>query len=167
MMLSETGATPQRKGRRGSVINFSTLSPRSQELSDKLYDHMLSFAETMMEFALPLDLVMKFVDKASRENMLELVAYSNLKDKIVNDIGPRVAHLQAPSKAGWMDTEGDKRWGRNYFAVRGTSLCVYDNDQQAHAKTVVPCGACEVLEPKSKRKGHDYVFRINVAAYAV
>ena len=68
--------------------------------------------------------------------------------------------MQAETQAGWLDVETKKRWDRRWFAIRGTSLCLHGGGAtKLHPRTqppssVFPCGACEIVEPKNKRKGH-------------
>ena len=136
-----------------------------QRLEGEFCAHMLGFAETMMRFGLPLDLVMRFADAAADRHGVR--SAGNVKDRIMSDVSPRFAHLRPATKTGWMDVETKKRWDRRWFAIRGTSLCLHESDTSTQPSSVFPCGACEIVEPKSKRKGHDYVFRLNVAEYAV
>ena len=173
-------AALQGKGRRASVVALSamgqsaaaaamsghsptraSLTPTEKEFCDKLAE----FADSMMMFGLPLDLVMKFAEKSSEKHFISDMG--GIKDAILNDISPRHAHIQQVMKEGWLDVEGSSKWDRRWFAIRGTSLCLYDKHDDDAPQTAFPCGACEVLEPKNQRKGHAAVFRINVAEYAV
>ena len=82
--------------------------------------------------------------------------WCTLDNQILNEISPRHAHIQKVMKEGWLDVEGEilmnsgvikhellhykwrivcilniagdskKRWDRRWFAIRGTSLCLYD-----------------------------------------
>eukprot|EP01050_Picozoa_sp_SAG11_P002458 SAG11_NODE_125_length_15744_cov_50.316075_1_plen_2970_part_10 len=148
--------------------SLSGAAARDAKTSQELSNHMLKFSEIMMEFGVPLNLVMKFTDKAAKNHHLDAAVYGTLKDTVINDLCPRFAHLQEETKSGWLEVEGKKnKFERKWFVIRGTSLCVHDSNVQKEPTSVIPCGACEVLEPKNKRKGHDHLFRINVAAYAV
>ena len=152
----------------GSHMPGANQTPKAVTLSDveqEFCGKVVEFAEVMMKFGLPLDLVMKFAESSTERHKISSVG--GVKDTILNEISPRHAHIQKVMKEGWLDVEGKKKWDRRWFAIRGTSLCLYDKHDSKEPDTAFPCGACEVLEPKNSRKGHDAVFRINVAEYAV
>ena len=160
--------------RRASIVVHSQLGmnqvqmpPDLSSIEKEFCDKVVGFAERMLMFGLPLDLVMKFAESSTQRHKITYVG--TVKDTILIDISPRHAHIQKVMKEGWLDVEGEnkKKWGRRWFAIRGTSLCLYDKHDSKEPDAAFPCGACEVLEPKNQRKGHSAVFRINVAAYAV
>jgi hypothetical protein len=158
--------------RRASVVVMSQMSqmqklPDLSDVEKEFCDKVVEFAERMLMFGLPLDLVMKFAESSTARH--KITSVGGVKDTILIDISPRHAHIQKVMKEGWLDVEGEnkKKWGRRWFAIRGTSLCLYDKHDSKEPDAAFPCGACEVLEPKNQRKGHSAVFRINVAAYAV
>ena len=80
----------------------------------------------MMEFGVPLDLVMKFTDKAAKNHQLDTGTYGELKDTIINDVCPKFVYLQEATKSGWLELETKKKWERKWYAIRGTSLCVHE-----------------------------------------
>ena len=160
--------------RRASIVVQSQLGmhqaqtlPDLSEIEKEFCGKVVEFAERMLMFGLPLDLVMKFAESSTQRH--KITSVGTVKDTILIDISPRHAHIQKVMKEGWLDVEGEnkKKWDRRWFAIRGTSLCLYAKHDSKEPNAAYPCAACEVLEPKNQRKGHSAVFRINVAAYAV
>lgn len=159
---------------------------------------ILKLAEKMLEFGLPLDLIMKFIEKSADLHSLSqkkvrpaprLIACARcalcnvcvcggsvlmcamavvlllltlvplpppqlgkVKDKILSDVNPKFVYLQPVVKSGWLAVEGKKKWDKKWFAVRGTTFCLHDSDTEQIPSSAFPCGACEVLDPKNKRK---------------
>ena len=144
------------------------LKREAGKLSEKIVQH----SETMMRFGLPLDLVERLATKLAESHQLSAKRVEkDVKLKVASLI-PQFVHLQPITKEGWLEVERAASsttdgWDVRWFRIRDTSLCIHESDTHAQPSSVFPCAACEVSEPKSKRKGKEHVFRINVAAHAV
>jgi hypothetical protein len=144
------------------------LKREAGKLSEKIVQH----SETMMRFGLPLDLVERLSTKLAESHQLNAERVEkDVKLKVVSLI-PKFVHLQPITKEGWLEVERATSsttdgWDVRWFRIRDTSLCIHESDTHAQPSSVFPCAACEVSEPKSKRKGKEHVFRINVESHAV
>ena len=140
------------------------LKREAGHLSQKIVQH----SETMMRFGLPLDLVERLATKvAANHNLSSERTEKDVKEK-VHAMIPRFVHLQDITKEGWLEVEAKgTAWDVRWFRIRDTSLCIHESDTHADPSSVFPCAACSISEPKSKRKGKDHAFRIDVASYAV
>ena len=144
------------------------LKREAGKLSEKIVQH----SETMMRFGLPLDLVERLATKLAESHQLSAERVEkDVKLKVASLI-PQFVHLQPITKEGWLEAERVSSsttdgWDVRWFRIRDTSLCIHESDTHAQPSSVFPCAACEVSEPKSKRKGKEHVFRINVASHAV
>jgi hypothetical protein len=125
---------------------------------------ILAFAEIMMLFGLPLDLVSRFSDTATSRHGLGGELAAEIKESMMM-LFPKFVHLQDTVLEGWLEVETKNTWDPRWMVVRGTSFCIHESDSHREC-SVFPVAACEVGEPKSKRK-KPYTFRIDVAAYAV
>ena len=65
--------------------------------------HILRLSEKMLEFGLPLDLIMKFIEKSAGMHGLPPKKLGKVKDRILSEVNPKFVFLQPVGESACFD----------------------------------------------------------------